>query len=75
MTFATYVRTVPVTSANDKFTVISPGYEFRPDLLSNDVYGIPDFWWKILEVNSIKDIFDFKAGITIRVPDIANIFS
>ena len=49
--------------------VISPGYEYRPDLISQMVYGSPDFWWKIMEVNSIKDIFDFKAGVNLRIPD------
>jgi len=43
--------------------------EYRPDLVSRDKYGIPDFWWKIMEVNNIKDIIDFKAGRTIVLPE------
>jgi hypothetical protein len=50
------------------FTVISPSQEFRPDKVSQDMYGIPDFWWKIMEVNKIKDVFDFRAGLSIRLP-------
>ena len=40
-----------------------------PEIVSNKVYGSPDFWWKIMEANNIKDIFDFKTGINIRLPD------
>jgi len=68
VTFKTYVRTIDPISPDDRFTVISPGREFRPDLVSQDVYGIPNLWWKILEVNQIQDIFDFKTGLNIRIP-------
>jgi len=71
LTFKTYKRqTLP--SSSDRFTVIPNNMEYRPDLLSSKIYGVPDFWWKIMEVNKIFDIFDFKAGINIRIP--ANIF-
>jgi hypothetical protein len=43
--------------------------EYRPDLVSQDKYGLPDFWWKIMEVNGMKDIMDFKAGKTIVLPE------
>ena len=56
-------------STNDKYTVITKGYEYRPDLVSYQAYGTPDFWWKIMEVNGIKDIFDFKSGLNIVIPD------
>jgi hypothetical protein len=69
LTFNTYKKKNFVTSKNDKFMVISPGYEYRPDLISQMVYGSPDFWWKIMEVNGIKDIFDFKSGVNLRIPD------
>ena len=49
--------------------VISKNYEFRPDLVSYEAYGVVDFWWKIMEFNNIKDIFDFKAGINLTIPD------
>lgn len=74
ITFKTYKRVIPDVSPKDRFIVLTPHYEFRPDLLSNDVYGQPDFWWKIMEVNSIKDIFNFKSGLTIRIPNISEVF-
>lgn len=69
LTFETYKKKKYVPSNNDRFAVISAGVEYRPDLLSYQLYGIPDFWWKIMEVNGIMDIFDFKAGLTIRLPE------
>lgn len=68
ITFPIYKKQPPITSQKDKFAVITPGTEYRPDLVSQQVYGFPDFWWKIMEANGIKDIFDFKAGKTIRIP-------
>ena len=47
---------------------MKPGQEYRPDLVSNRVYGTPDFWWRIMEANNIKDVFEFKAGLNLRIP-------
>ena len=72
ITFDTYRRTPDVRSDQDKFMVITKGYEYRPDLVSQEMYGVVDFWWRIMEVNNIYDIFDFKAGVNIRLP--GNVF-
>jgi hypothetical protein len=69
ITFETYKKRKFVESSRDKVAVIPPGMEFRPDLVSKEKYGLPDFWWKILEANGIKDVFDFKAGRTIVLPE------
>lgn len=69
LTFKTYKKQPTRLSQQDKYYVITAGYEYRPDLVSNKVYGIPDFWWRIMEANNIKDIFDFKTGLNIRIPD------
>jgi hypothetical protein len=68
LTFETYKKKEIPLSSNDKYYSVTAGDEFRPDLVSNRAYGTPDFWWRIMEVNNIKDIFDFKAGINIRIP-------
>lgn len=55
----------------DIIKILETKYEFRPDLLSYDLYGTPNFWWVFMEVNpdAIKDpVYDFKAGLTIYVP-------
>ena len=69
VTFAIYKRgDSTAASSTDKFTVVSPGEEYRPDVTSVRAYGTPDFWWRILEANSINDIFNYKSGLNIRIP-------
>lgn len=51
-------------------------HQYRPDLLSSDLYGTPDLWWvfAVRNVNVIQDpIFDFRAGVTIFIPNIDTI--
>jgi hypothetical protein len=72
LAYKTYIRPEYKKDAKDKFTVVTKRYEYRPDLTSYDAYGTPDFWWKIMEANGIWDVFDFKAGLNIRLP--GNIF-
>ena len=69
ITFTIYKRQPITTSPSDRYAVISAGSEYRPDKVSQTVYGTPDFWWKIMEANQIWDIFDFKAGLNIRLPN------
>jgi hypothetical protein len=68
LTLNTYKGWNKSLSNEDRFSIVGPGHEYRPDLVSYEEYGLPDFWWKIMEVNGIKDIFDFKSGINIRLP-------
>jgi len=68
LTFKIYKRTPTSVSPQDKFMVIPGPFQYRPDLISNRVYGTPDFWWKILEANDMSDIWQFKAGTNIRLP-------
>ena len=68
LTFATFKRSTIPLSDSDKYTVITKSTEFRPDLVSQDAYGFPDFWWRILIANNMQDIFEFKVGTNIRVP-------
>ena len=69
ITFPTYKKTDIKSSDQDKYTVINKSYEYRPDLVSADFYGTTIFWWKIMEANNIKDIYDFKSGISIYIPN------
>jgi hypothetical protein len=72
ITFATYKRPLNVVSQNDKYMLIKKGMEFRPDLIAKAAYGtnLISFWWKIMEANNIFDVFDLKAGTTLRVPSV-----
>ena len=68
ITFETYKKREYIPSSQDQVSVIPNGMQYRPDLVSQKKYGTVDFWWKIMEVNGIKDIYDFKAGMTIILP-------
>lgn len=72
ITFETYIRKPYVASGNEKVMSITKGVEYRPDLVSFEVYGFPDLWWKIMEANGIADIIDFKAGRTILLPNLTS---
>ena len=69
ITFTTYKKQISnIPSPKDKYMIIPPQFEYRPDRLSYELYGTVDLWWKIMEANDIKDIFDFKAYLNIRIP-------
>jgi hypothetical protein len=68
LTFDIYKRTpTPPISPNDQWLEITPAVEYRPDLVSYEIYGTPDLWWRIMEMNNMKDILEFKAGKNIRI--------
>lgn len=55
----------------DTYQEISTKYQFRPDLMSYDLYGTPAYWWvfMIRNMNLIRDpIWDFQANVKIWVP-------
>lgn len=68
--FETYLRQPYQVTGEESILLIKKTIEYRPDLVSYDVYGVPDYWWKILEVNNMKDVWDFKAGVTIKLPSV-----
>ena len=60
------------SSENDRYYTIENKYDRRPDLLAYDLYGDTRLWWVFVRrnMNKIQDpINDFRAGITIRLPD------
>ena len=68
LTFTTYIKTPYKPSSSDKYAVIPAGMEYRPDLVSQQAYGVPDFWYKIMEANNMIDIMEFKTGTNIVIP-------
>lgn len=69
LTLELYKRKPYQQTGREKIMVITKGVEYRPDLVSYDIYGFTDNWWHIMEVNKIDDIIDFKAGRTIMLPE------
>ena len=65
-------RKIPADASDTNFVVLTRHNE-RPDILSNDLYGTPEYWWvfTVRNRNLIKDpIFDLKAGMQIVVPSL-----
>jgi hypothetical protein len=55
-------------ASTDQYFEIPKSMAYRPDKVSFSFYGAPDFWWKIMEMNGMKDVLEFVAGRTIRLP-------
>ena len=72
-TFEIYKRDSNIV-LEKRVTLITPGWEYRPDLVSFDIFGTPDFWWRIMEANGMKDILEFKSGVTLRLPTNLGVF-
>jgi hypothetical protein len=68
LTFDIYLREKYKRTGNEKIMLVTKGVEYRPDLVSYQMYGVPDMWWRIMEVNGMKDIMEFAAGKTIILP-------
>lgn len=50
-------------------------FSFRPDLISLRFYGNYHLGWLIANHNNFLDpLFDFKEGITIKIPDMDEYF-
>lgn len=63
-------RAIPPDNGDTILTLTS-NYNYRPDLLSNDLYATPSYWWIFSIRNPIlrKDpIWDFVTGLTIVIP-------
>jgi hypothetical protein len=70
-------RPIPKSNLDVSFKINSI-YQFRPDLLANDLYGRPQLWWVFAarNPNVIQDpIFDFYAGQTIYIPNGDNLIA
>jgi len=68
-------RTLTVEDDDQSYT-IERTYAYRPDLLAYDLYGTPRLWWVFTQRNpdQIEDpIYDFKPGVTIKLPKKENV--
>jgi hypothetical protein len=66
--FTIYRRKKSSFVPTDKYYDITKEVEYRPDKVARIFYGTPTYWWKIMEMNGMKDILEFKAGVVIRLP-------
>jgi hypothetical protein len=63
-------RTIPA-HRDDRSFVLEARHQYRPDLLAQELYGSPAYYWIFLVRNTklIRDpIWDFRTGMTITIP-------
>jgi hypothetical protein len=63
-------RNIP-SNKDDVLFELPKQYEYRPELLANDIYGDVNLWWvfAVRNKNVIQDpVFDMVAGTKIYIP-------
>ena len=69
----------PIPKENDDLTfTINTTYQYRPDLLAFDLYGIAGLWWVFYQRNPNTlqaPPMDFTAGTLIYLPKITTLKS
>ena len=64
--------------ADDQYFALTQTYQYRPDLLSFDLYGQPGLWWVFYQRNPntlTAPPWDFEAGVEIYVPKVSTLQS
>lgn len=67
-------KTIP-ESDEDTYHIVSFTEEGRLDLIANDYYGSPSYWWVLAIANNLIDPFDFKQGVMMRIPPMSSVTS
>lgn len=63
-------------NTDDREYIIEAKYHHRPDKLAKDLYGSEQYWYVFIlrNMDVLEDpIFDFKTGVTIRIPTNNNV--
>lgn len=56
------------------FFTITDKYVSRPDLIALDMLGKIDYWWVILKLNNIDDVYnDMTLGKVIQIPSLSDV--
>lgn len=70
-------RPIPAQS-DDLLMQINNTYQYRPDLLSYDLYQTPNLWWVFYQRNPntlTQPPFDFAQGVRIYIPKLTTLKS
>lgn len=58
---------------DDFYVTLDQSNQFRPDLISQQVYKTPDFGWAIMEVNNVRSFAELTRGLRLRIPPLTGI--
>lgn len=61
--------------SNDTYMTVSIREKDRLDIISNDYYGTPNYWWVIALANYIIDPFNIPVGLYLRIPQISSLYN
>jgi len=62
-------RPAVLPDPSDRNLTMPAPFEGRLDLISNELYGVPDFWWAIAQVSALVDpLMEAPEGAVLRVP-------
>lgn len=60
-------------SDEDEYFYVDAAYKFRPDLISQEIYGTPVLYWVILSCNGMKHPLELITGLTVRIPPLQSV--
>lgn len=58
---------------SDIYYMVDASKRYRPDLISQEVYGNPLLYWVILSCNNMTHPLQMKTGLTLRIPQLSSI--
>lgn len=67
-------KTIDVTP-DDSYFVVTKREEGRLDMISNDYYSTPKFWWVLAMANNIVDPFELEVGTRVRIPQLLSLYN
>ncbi len=58
-----------------KVIKVSARFAGRLDLIANEYFGSPDYWWAIMFFNNVTDVNWPRAGDSVRLPRTSDVLS
>lgn len=55
-------------AACDKVVMVTPSTEYRPDLVSQNIYGTVELKWLLMYVNKLCGLVQFTSGLVLKYP-------
>lgn len=62
-------------STDDQYYFVDASKQYRPDLISNEVYGSPIYYWVILSCNNLISPLQVRTNLTLRIPPLGEILN
>lgn len=61
-------------TTEDTYVTVTNETENRLDMIAYTYYGSARYWWVVALANYIKDPFDVKVGMTLRIPPLLSLY-